>query len=278
MNAFNSIINLTQLGSSNQSTDYSLNLSNYNGMNNVNNINNLNNINAVGKLGALNSMNSHNSTSNLDTTITNMTNLSYFNDFNNVNLSNSSTLSNISNISNSQNMNSQNNTSNNSHMMQNNNYTGGYNNLNTNPMFYLNYYLSMMNYPLQYNSKFEQDLTASTAFTPYLANNKPMDMSHQNFIPDSQNNFTKIKDSKPTKPKTQSKRGKQASMSTAASKIDLMEDKKVIDTMNELNFDILELYNPTDDLIGFKRKGIPTIQDFDSLLKKRQLENHYGIN
>jgi len=286
-NAFNNIINLTQIGNANQSNDYSLtNMNNYNGMNNINN---MSNINAVQKLQTLNSMNSHNSTSNLDTTITNMTNLSYYNDFNNVNLSNASTMSNISNMSNSQPVSNpitnQSNPSNNYAKQQNNNgFASGYNNYNNNnPMLYLNYYLSMMNYPLQYNNKFEQDLTANASFAPYLNNSRSLEFNPQEIIINSEEPFNKVKEVKQTKSKSAGKRTKQVNnvnvnLKNTASMLDLLEDKKVLESINELNFDILELYNPPDDLIGFKRKGIPNIQDFDSLLKKRQLDNQFGIN
>ena len=268
-------------------------LNNMNGMNNLH-MGGLSTMNNVSKMGSMHSANTFTSTSNLDTTITNMTNLSSLND-----LSNISNVSNINNLStmNSLNMSNSSNSSLFNKQQQQppqNSTNSGYNmnpnfvnNSNMNMMHdkmlsnYLNYqyYFSIMNLSvLQYN-KMEQDLALNAAVASLFNNAQVPELNPNNYYANTlneQDDDIKEKEVKNQRLKAQKRRSKQGSNKNAHSGEEGLDDKKILETLDELGFEFLKFYKEGDTNLNCKRSGSPGLQELD-LVKKRQMTNPLDV-
>jgi len=277
INNFLNMNNMSQMNHLSQPNDvHTFNtLNNYNNLNNTT-TNNLGNGN-MHKLGSMHSANTFNSNSNLDTAITNMTNMSMSD------LGNLSNMSNISSLSNVTNSSSANHSIPFTRQPSNNN-VAMYNFMNQpHPMqdkMYLNYlnnwqyYLSMMNNAQQYY-KMEQE---NAALASLLNNTQIPELNPTNLWIPPMEQEEKPK-GKTAKPKAQSKRAsnKQTNGLHNKAKQDKQDifEKKMLETLNEINFDMFDFFKP-DDSLNCKRKGNTGIQNFDELVKKSKI-NPLGV-
>ena len=278
MTQFNSLMNLNGMNHMAQANDL-------NPFNNVSGFNNINNLsNSIPKLTSMHSNNTYTSNSTLDTTITNLTNMSNMSSMNDI--SNLSNLSNVSNVSTMSNI-TQSSNNNNPFSRQSSNPANAYNFINQQNAlnYYWQYYFPMMN-PFQFQ-KMEQDFNTNPAFNPYMGNTGMPELLHANniFATTVQNTKPQAqpKAAKATKAKTTSKKSaKQANANVNKTTTnnnkphnESLDDKKVLETLNELDYDFLEHYKVSEESLNCKRVGGPGIQDLDELVKKRQVPNPF---
>jgi len=186
-------------------------------------------------------------------------------------------LSNMSNLSSFSNAPNTNNTGNNSiFSRQSSNPTQHNTILQPNPIQatnYLNYfswqyYLSMLNFSAQQQqtfNKIEPDLAALSWF------NKIPELQPQNLFTSLNEQEEPSKKTKNTKSKAQNKHTNKQ----AVHQQDTFDEKKVLETLNEIDFDFLEYYQTTEDTLNCKRKGVA--QSHEELIKKLKVGDPLGV-
>lgn len=286
MTQFNNLMNLNQM---NHIPPATTDLNHFNNVSGFNNINNLSN--SIPKLQSMHSNNTYTSNSTLDTTITNITNMSNMSSMNDIsnlsNLSNVSNVSSMSNITQSSNNNPFGRQSSNNANVNANAYNF-INQQNAALNYYWQYYLPMMN-PFQFH-KMEQDFNNNPhqGFNPYMNPTAMPEMLHANTIfasnptnkPEEQPKATKATKAKTTNKRASSKQQGNNTKNTAANSSikplnESLDEKKVLETLNELDYDFLECYKVSEENLNCKRVGGPGIQDLDELVKKRQVPNPF---
>ena len=281
MTQFNSLMNLNN--QMNHMPPASNDMNAYN--NSFNNINNLSN--SIPKLTTMHSNNTYTSNSTLDTTITNLTNMSNMSSMNDI--SNLSNLSNVSNVSSMSNI-TQSSNNNNPFSRQSSNNASAYNFISQQNAlnYYWQYYLPMMN-SFQFH-KMEQDFNNNVqqGFNPYVNNTGVPEMLQANNIfatnapakPEEQPKATRTTKAKTTNKRASAKQQGNNTKNTANSSStknlnESLDEKKVLETLNELDYDFLECYKVSEENLNCKRVGGPGIQDLDELVKKRQVPNPF---
>jgi serine/threonine protein kinase len=290
----NNLFNLNQMNNINHMNEIS-SINNMSNINNVsNNLGNLGNLGTIPKLTSMHSANTYTSASNLDTNITNMTNHSSMNELSNMGgIGNMGNMSNFSNLSNMSTINPTAPTNGPLFPKQNNNgFTMGYNfpNTNTNNNLslmpdkilsnYLNYqyYNSLMNLSVLPLQQIEQDLAINAALSSLITSKVP-EFDAFGFF--ASLNGTNPQEERPKdkshNPKTRKKRSKKNNTVNEAPIIENMGEKKVMESFNEINFDLLEFYKDQEKSLNCKRSGSPGLHGLDQLVKKRQVNDPLGV-
>jgi len=136
----------------------------------------------------------------------------------------------------------------------------------------------------------EQDFNNNPhqGFNPYMNPTAMPEMLHANTIfasnptnkPEEQPKATKATKAKTTNKRASSKQQGNNTKNTAANSSikplnESLDEKKVLETLNELDYDFLECYKVSEENLNCKRVGGPGIQDLDELVKKRQVPNPF---